>query len=218
VLNIRLVDDNFKSKFERQEMELQGADNLRLIHNGNDISIVKLGTIFPMDVDKKEFFVALKGDNGYAFIDKVEPQDVNLIVKKPIKFNKFNVEYIGRELLGRALRGGGGKLKLETWFKILLRNFFLLTFWDIFFPRKNSRTNRAKRLGKFLLPFLKGALRLRRPGFNGGGTNFQEVIGKNPLVGSLYLGLNLGPLLTNISLDKRGRESQFIYGINYWGC
>ncbi len=55
-----------------------------------------------MNLNSGEFFVALKGRDGFAYMEMVKPQDINLLVKKPIKFNKFNISYIGKELLERS--------------------------------------------------------------------------------------------------------------------
>jgi hypothetical protein len=193
VNDIALVDNNFKSKFERPRNGVTTTDNLRLIHNGNDISIVKLGTIFPMDVDKKEFFVALKGDNGYAFIDKVEPQDINLIVKKPIKFNKFNVEYIGRELLGEPY-GWGGKLKTRDC-STFTRDFF--STFGIYLPR-NSR--QQAKSGNFIP--LKGLSRADK----------ERTILE---YGKPCRSLLVLPGHVTIYLGQRGGEPIIMH--NYWG-
>jgi len=133
--DIALVNDEFKEKFETPRNAVATTDNLRLIHDGEDISIIKLGTIFPMNTEKNEFFVALKGDNGYAYMDKVKPQDVNLVVKKPIKFNKFNISFIGKQLLGEPY-GWGGKLKTRDC-STLTRDFFAP--FGIYLPRNSKQ-------------------------------------------------------------------------------
>jgi len=133
--DIALVSDEFKEKFETPRNGVVTTDNLRLIHNGEDISIVKLGTIFPMNTETNEFFVALKGKDGYAYMQKVKPDDINLLVKKPIKFNKFNISFIGRELLGEPY-GWGGKLQTRDC-STLTRDFFAP--FGIYLPRNSKQ-------------------------------------------------------------------------------
>jgi len=133
--DIAFVTDEFKERFETPRNGVATTDNLRLIHNGEDISIVKLGTIFPMNRETNEFFVALKGKNGYAYMDKVKPEDINLVVKKPIKFNKFNITFIGKQLLGEPY-GWGGKLKTRDC-STLTRDFFAP--FGIYLPRNSKQ-------------------------------------------------------------------------------
>ncbi len=84
VQDLAFVTPEFQQKFQTPRYAVSTTDNLKLIHNGEEITLVKLGTIFPMNTKTKEYFVALKNSKGYAYMERVEPQEVNLIAKKPI--------------------------------------------------------------------------------------------------------------------------------------
>ncbi len=133
--NIAFVTPRFKEKFHTDRFAITTTDNLKLIDDGREISLIKLGTIFPMNVNTKEYFVALKDEKGYAYIKKVKPQDVNLIVKKPIKFNQFNIAYIGKQLVGEPY-GWGGKSKTRDC-STFTRDFFAP--FGIYLPRNSKQ-------------------------------------------------------------------------------
>ncbi len=135
VENIAFVTPQFKEKFQTERFAITTTDNLKLIDDGIEISLIKLGTIFPMHVDTNEYFVALKDDKGYAYMKKVEPQDINILVKKPIKFNQFNIAYIGKQLIGEPY-GWGGKLKTRDC-STFTRDFFAP--FGIYLPRNSKQ-------------------------------------------------------------------------------
>ena len=136
VENIALVTPSFKEKFQMGATAIATTDNLDLLdENGTKISLIKLGTIFPMNPLTKEYFTARKDEKGYAYLDKVEPKSINLIARKPIKFNKFNISYIGKQLLGEPY-GWGGKLKTRDC-STLTRDFFAP--FGIYLPRNSKQ-------------------------------------------------------------------------------
>ncbi len=133
--NIAFVTPKFQEKFQTPRYAVATTDNLELIDNGKEISIIKLGTIFPMDTATNEYFVALKDKKGYAYIKKLQPQQINIIAKKPIKFNKFNISFIGKQLLGEPY-GWGGKLKTRDC-STFTRDFF--SPFGIYLPRNSKQ-------------------------------------------------------------------------------
>jgi cell wall-associated NlpC family hydrolase len=135
VENIAFVSLEFQNKFQTPRYAIATTDNLKLIDDGEEISLIKLGTIFPMNVESNEYFVALKDEKGYAYLKKVEPQEVNIIAKKPIKFNKFNISFIGKQLIGEPY-GWGGKLKTRDC-STLTRDFFAP--FGIYLPRNSKQ-------------------------------------------------------------------------------
>jgi len=135
VQDLAFVTPEFQQKFQTPRYAVSTTDNLKLIHNGEEITLVKLGTIFPMNTETKEYFVALKNSKGYAYMERVEPQEINIIAKKPIKFNRFNIIYIGKQLLGEPY-GWGGKLKTRDC-STLTRDFFAP--FGIYLPRNSKQ-------------------------------------------------------------------------------
>ncbi|NOZ91357.1 MAG: glycoside hydrolase [Epsilonproteobacteria bacterium] len=136
VSNIAFVTPSFKEKFQTGATAVATTDNLNLLdERGERISLIKLGTIFPMKPLSKEYYTARRDKSGYAYLDKVKPQTVNLIARKPIKFNKFNISYIGKQLLGEPY-GWGGKLKTRDC-STLTRDFFAP--FGIYLPRNSKQ-------------------------------------------------------------------------------
>jgi hypothetical protein len=72
-------------------------------------SIVKLGTIFPINGKSKRYMMAVKDKKGYAKIHFVKADKKWIIAKKPIAFTPSNVAYISKQLVGEPY-GWGGKM------------------------------------------------------------------------------------------------------------
>jgi cell wall-associated NlpC family hydrolase len=135
VNDLAYVSETFQDRFQTPRYAVSTTDNLKLIDDGEEISLIKLGTIFPMNLETNEYFVAIKGKKGYAKIKKVKPEQINIIAKKPIKFNKFNIIFIGKQLLGEPY-GWGGKLKTRDC-STLTRDFFAP--FGIYLPRNSKQ-------------------------------------------------------------------------------
>jgi len=120
--NIAFVDQTFISEFQNGDYAITVKDNLQLLEDGRYLSIVKMGTIFPVDPISKQYLRAKKNIRGYATIDKVDVKDVDIIAYKPIKFNPYNVAYISKQLVGEPY-GWGGKLETRDC-SALTRDFF----------------------------------------------------------------------------------------------
>jgi len=136
VKNIAWVTPSFINEFQMGATAVATTDNLDLLtEQGEKISIIKLGTIFPMNPTTRDYYTARKDKKGYAYIDKLEPKAINIIARKPIKFNRFNISYIGKQLVGEPY-GWGGKLKTRDC-SALTRDFFAP--FGIYLPRNSKQ-------------------------------------------------------------------------------
>ena len=129
------VTPKFQEQFQSGTYGIATTDNLHLYDNGELISLIKLGSIFPIDKVAKRYMFAKKGADGYAKIERFKPSTVNLVAKKPIKFNQFNIAYIGKQLVGEPY-GWGGKLQTRDC-STLTRDFFAP--FGIYLPRNSSQ-------------------------------------------------------------------------------
>ncbi|SFV60316.1 Putative lipoprotein [hydrothermal vent metagenome] len=133
--NMAFVTDKFKEQFQTDNYGIVTTDNLDIYDDNQLLSLVKLGSIFPIDKVSKKYIVAKRGTDGYAIIKKFRPTEVNLIAKKPIKFNSFNIAFIGKQLVNKPY-GWGGKLKTRDC-SALTRDFFAP--FGIYLPRNSSQ-------------------------------------------------------------------------------
>jgi len=135
VADMAFVTYEFQEKFQNEDYAIVTTDNLHLYDDNQFISLVKLGAIFPIDEVSKKYIFAEKDENGYASIKEFKPSEVNLVAKKPIKFNSFNISYIGKQLVGEPY-GWGGKLQTRDC-STLTRDFFAP--FGIYLPRNSSQ-------------------------------------------------------------------------------
>ena len=106
--DLALVNRNFIKKFENGNYAMVIKDNLRLYHNKKQLSLVKLGALFPIAKDKKHYLVASRDKKGHAHIEKVIATKVNIIAKKPLLFTPKNVAMVAKEFYGEPYGWGGG--------------------------------------------------------------------------------------------------------------
>ena len=132
--DIAFVNLGFQEKFQNGDYAITVKDNLNLSDDSGQISLVKMGTIFPIDPQTKKYLMAKKDEKGYARLEKVTVNDVDIIAHKPIKFNEYNLAYISKQLVGEPY-GWGGKEKCRDC-SALTRDFFAP--FGIYLPR-NSR-------------------------------------------------------------------------------
>jgi hypothetical protein len=135
VADMAFVSTQFQEQFQAEDYGIITTDNLHLYDDNRLLSLVKLGSIFPIDNKTKKYIVAKRGAKGYAKISEFTPTEVNLIAKKPIKFNQFNIAFIGKQLIGEPY-GWGGKLKTRDC-STLTRDFFAP--FGIYLPRNSSQ-------------------------------------------------------------------------------
>ena len=133
--DMAFVSTDFQQAFQNDKYAITVTDNLSLIEDGIDISLVKMGAVFSMDRVTNEYLYAGKDTNGYATIKRFFPSHVNLIARKPIKFNQFNIAHISNQLVGEPY-GWGGKLQARDC-SALTRDFFAP--FGIYLPRNSSQ-------------------------------------------------------------------------------
>ncbi len=108
VEDIAFVTEEFQSKFRNDDYSITVKDNLNISDDNGFISLVKIGSIFPIDPKTKKYLLAKKDENGSAYLSKVTVNDIDIIAHKPIKFNSYNLAYISKQLVGEPYGWGGG--------------------------------------------------------------------------------------------------------------
>jgi len=122
VQDMAFIGPELQEKFRNGDYSITVKDNLNLSDDRGQISLVKMGTIFPIDPTTKKYLIAKKDSKGYAYLDKVTVNDIDIIAHKPIKFNPFNIAYISKQLVGEPY-GWGGMLQTRDC-SALTRDFF----------------------------------------------------------------------------------------------
>ena len=105
--DLALVNNDFIKKFKNNNYAMVIKDNLRLFHDKKDISLVKLGALFPIAKDGKHYLVATRDKKGHATIEKVIATKTNILAKKPLPFTPSNVSRVAREFYGEPYGWGG---------------------------------------------------------------------------------------------------------------
>lgn len=142
--DIAFVNTEFQEKFQNDDYAITVKDNLSLSDESGEISLVKIGSIFPIDPKTKKYLMAKKNEKGFAELSKITVNTVDIIAHKPIKFNAYNLAYISKQLVGEPY-GWGGKEKCRDC-SALTRDFF--SPFGIYLAR-NSR-QQAKQGAEFL--------------------------------------------------------------------
>ena len=109
-----VVDKKFIKKFKNGKYAVIVKDNSVLKHNSKKITILKIGTIFPMTKiktkDKKvknAYMFAIRDSKGKAHIQMATADKNNLIAKKPIAMTSKNVAFIARQFYDEPYGWGG---------------------------------------------------------------------------------------------------------------
>ncbi len=134
--DIALVDNKFINDFKTGIYGVTIKDDLWLIGNGKRVSLVKLGTIFPLRNGTP--LVAVKVGNR-AKIERISVAKSGLVARKPLRMTPRNVALIARELKDEPY-GWGGKMQTRDC-SATTRDFFAP--FGIFLPRNSSK--QAKR-------------------------------------------------------------------------
>jgi cell wall-associated NlpC family hydrolase len=119
--DIAFVDYKFRKKFMNNNYAVSIRDNL-FIKDKKFKTIVKLGTIFPIDSKSKKYIIASKNKKGYANIKLLKAERKWIIAKKPIAFTPSNVALISKQLVGEPY-GWGGKMQARDC-SSLTKDFF----------------------------------------------------------------------------------------------
>jgi hypothetical protein len=137
--DIALTDSSFRKRFKTGIYGISVKDNLSLYHNGKRVSIVKLGTFFPMSKNKKLLFIAEKNAKSHAVLKKIiKPSDA-FVAPKPVKFSAANIAYIAQQFYNEPY-GWGGKLYTRDC-SATTRDF--LGCFGIFLDRNSAKQAKA---------------------------------------------------------------------------
>ena len=109
-----VVDSKFMKRFKKGKYAVIVKDNSLLKHNGKKISILKIGTIFPMTKIKTKkgkikngYIFAVRGKKGKAVLEIATTEKKNLIAKKPIAMTSKNVAFIAKQMYNEPYGWGG---------------------------------------------------------------------------------------------------------------
>ncbi|RLA71227.1 MAG: glycoside hydrolase [Epsilonproteobacteria bacterium] len=105
--DLALVNNDFIKKFKNNNYAMVIKDNLRLYKDKQDISLIKIGALFPISKDGKHYLVASRNKKGHADIEKVIATKTNILAKKPLPFTPSNVSRVAREFYGEPYGWGG---------------------------------------------------------------------------------------------------------------
>ena len=107
VSDLALVNEDFIDTFMNDDYAMVIKDNLRLFNENEDVSLVKLGALFPIAEDGKHYLIASRDKKGRAHLEKVTTTKVNIIAKKPLPFTPKNVAMVAKEFYGEPYGWGG---------------------------------------------------------------------------------------------------------------
>ena len=106
VYDIAIANKSFIKNFKTGNYAVTIKDNSRILKNDISYTLVKLGTIFPMQ--KGNYLLAIKRKDGYAKIAPLKVTNSKLIAKKPLAFNAKNVARVAKEFIDEPYGWGGG--------------------------------------------------------------------------------------------------------------
>jgi hypothetical protein len=104
--DLALVDSDFIKTFKNDSYAMVIKDNLRLYKNSKDISLIKIGALFPISKEGK-YLIASRDSKGRAHIEKVTALNEGIIAKKPLPFTAKNVGMLAKEFYGEPYGWGG---------------------------------------------------------------------------------------------------------------
>lgn len=112
VSDVAIVDSKFIKQFRNHNYAIAVKDDLKLKNGKKYISIIKLGTIFPMIKSGKgkkttRYLFATKGKRSKAILQSATALNKNYIIKKPIAMTANNVAKIAKEFYNEPYGWGG---------------------------------------------------------------------------------------------------------------
>jgi hypothetical protein len=123
VKDIAFTNLKFMKAFKSGKYRVSIIDDLWLIDEARTKkSLLKLGTIFPLDRSEKWLLCARRSKDGYALLTRVRPPSKAIIAKKPVPFREFYVAKVAKELYNEPY-GWGGKMQTRDC-SAFTRDFF----------------------------------------------------------------------------------------------
>ena len=107
VRDIAQTDSRFRRRFMTGRYAMAVRDNMALYHGAHRVSLVKIGTLFPMDAHGRSLLVATRDISGRARIAYIRRPPLGWVAPKPLAFTPANIAYIARQLK-RDPYGWGG--------------------------------------------------------------------------------------------------------------
>ena len=108
ISDLTVVNNDFIKKFKTGNYAMTIKDNLRLYDDKKRArSIVKLGALFPISKNGKQYLTAKQNSLGQGRIHKVNVATPRIIAKKPLPFTAKNVAMLAKEFYGEPYGWGG---------------------------------------------------------------------------------------------------------------
>jgi len=108
ISDLTVVNRDFIKKFKTGNYAMTIKDNLRLYDDKKrPISLVKLGALFPISKNGKQYLTAKQNSLGQGRIHKVNVASPRVIAKKPLPFTAKNVAMLAKEFYGEPYGWGG---------------------------------------------------------------------------------------------------------------
>ncbi len=108
ISDLTVVTNDFIKKFKTGRYAMTIKDNLRLYNDKNQATtIVKLGALFPISKDGRQYLTAKQNSLGQGLIHKVNAGAPHIIAKKPLPFTAKNVALLAKEFYGEPYGWGG---------------------------------------------------------------------------------------------------------------
>ncbi|MEA3418775.1 MAG: SH3 domain-containing protein [Campylobacterota bacterium] len=127
VSGMAVVNSDFIKKFKNKDYAVVVRDNLKLYNDKKQVSIVKLGSIFPVtkvtievsqsekkkgenekkSITKTGYLFAERGSNGKAILKTATVQKSGMLAKKPIAFTPQNAAMIAKQFYNEPYGWGG---------------------------------------------------------------------------------------------------------------
>ena len=131
--DIALVDEDFIKRFKNMKLSVTTKDNIQLNLDDKKFSIVKLGSIFPKDINS--IYVSSSNIMGKATLKPLQLKSKSFLADMPLKFNSQNVAKIAQEFYGEPYGWGGGYECRDC--STTTRDFF--TPFGIFLQRNSTK-------------------------------------------------------------------------------
>jgi len=132
--DIAVAGKRFRRQFMTGRYAVAVRDNLALMHGNHRVSLVKLGTLFPMDKQGKHLLIATRDAKGFARIAMLLRPALGWVAPKPMAFTPRNIAYIARQLKRDPYGWGGIRYGRDC--SATTRDFFGV--FGIFLSRNSS--------------------------------------------------------------------------------
>ena len=134
VRDIAVAGRTFRRQFMTGRYAMAVRDNMALMHGNRRVSLVKLGTLFPMDKHGRMLLLATRDTKGHAHLAQVKRPSLGSVAPKPLAFTPRNIAWIARQLKRDPYGWGGIRYGRDC--SATTRDFFGV--FGIFLHRNSS--------------------------------------------------------------------------------